>query len=161
MTPRSLRDMLLLAALWGASFLFMRISVPEFGAAPMALMRDDGGAAFVLPILLWRGQWPALRERWLAIGFVGITNSAIPFLCYGFAALTISAGLASVLTDDTIGSVTYCYDPKNPHQSRALAATPGGLLQPSSSAFALLSHRQFRSSAGRRLPSTSSNLVCL
>ena len=101
MTPRSLCDMLLLAALWGASFLFMRISVPEFGPAPMALLRVVGGAAFLLPILLWRGQWPALRERWLAIGFVGITNSAIPFLCYGFAALTISAGLASVFNAAT------------------------------------------------------------
>ena len=101
MTPRSLFDLLLLAALWGASFLFMRISAPEFGPAPMALLRVVGGAAFLLPILLWRGQWAALRQRWRGIGFVGITNSALPFVLYGFAALSISAGLASVFNAAT------------------------------------------------------------
>ena len=101
MSPRSAFDLLLLAALWGASFLFMRISAPEFGPAPMALLRVVGGVMFLLPILLWRGQWPALRSRWRDIGFVGITNSALPFVCYGFASLTISAGLASVFNAAT------------------------------------------------------------
>ncbi len=101
MTARSLIDLLLLAALWGGSFMFMRLCVPEFGPATMALLRVAGGAAFLLPVLVWRGQWPALRQRGLAVGFVGVTNSALPFLCFGYAALSISAGLASVFNAAT------------------------------------------------------------
>ena len=101
MTPRLLLDFVLLAALWGGSFLFMRIGVPEFGPAALAWLRVLGGALFLLPILVWRGQWPALRQRWRAIGFVGVTNSAIPFLLFGDALLHIGAGLASVFNAAT------------------------------------------------------------
>ena len=143
MKQRDIADLVLLAAIWGGSFLFMRVAAPEFGPTALAFLRVGGAVLVLLPLLLVRGGVAPLRRRAGPLLLLGLTNSALPFMLFGYALLTLPAGLASILTDDTIGSATYCYDPKNPHQSRALAATPGGLLQPSSSAFALLSHRQF------------------
>jgi O-6-methylguanine DNA methyltransferase len=55
-------DLVLLGALWGASFLFMRIGAAEFGALPTAAVRVAIGALFLLPIALLRGQGPAMRQ---------------------------------------------------------------------------------------------------
>ncbi|MBI3367008.1 MAG: DMT family transporter, partial [Burkholderiales bacterium] len=48
-----------------------------------------------------RGELPALHRHWKAIALVGVTNSAIPFVVFGYAALSITAGLASVFNAAT------------------------------------------------------------
>jgi drug/metabolite transporter (DMT)-like permease len=97
MKPRDITDLLLLAALWGASFLFMRVAAPHFGAVPLAALRVAGAALLLLPLLSARSGLGELRRRWRAIALVGVTNSALPFLCFSFAALSIHAGLSSIL----------------------------------------------------------------
>jgi drug/metabolite transporter (DMT)-like permease len=87
----------LLAAIWGSSFLFMRLGALEFGALPSAGLRVAIAALFLLPILLWRGLGPQLAQHWKKIFFIGLLNSALPFACYAFALLTISTGLSSIL----------------------------------------------------------------
>ena len=58
---RDFLELLVLGAVWGASFLFMRWSAPEFGTLTLAWLRVSGGALFLLPILLWRqGRAPLL-----------------------------------------------------------------------------------------------------
>jgi drug/metabolite transporter (DMT)-like permease len=89
------------AAIWGASYLFIRVGSPEFGAAAMAGVRAVAAALMMLPLLLWRGQWPALRRHWKPIVFVGVTNAALPFLLFNYAALTLPAGLSSILSATT------------------------------------------------------------
>lgn len=101
MKTRDTLDLLLLAALWGASFLFMRLAAPAFGPWAMAELRVAGAALFLLPVLAWRGEVGVLARRWRDIGFVGITNSALPFALYGYAALAITAGLASIFNAAT------------------------------------------------------------
>jgi len=93
---RDLADLVLLAALWGASFLFMRIAVPEFGPVALSAMRVAGAALLLLPLLAARGQVGALREHWRPIGIVGITNSALPFLGFAYAAASLETGLSSI-----------------------------------------------------------------
>jgi drug/metabolite transporter (DMT)-like permease len=90
-------DFFLLAAIWGASFLFTRIAVVEFGPVPTAALRVTIAAAFLVPILLWRGLGPQLRQNWKAVLFVGVLNSGIPFACFSFALLSITTGLSSIL----------------------------------------------------------------
>jgi drug/metabolite transporter (DMT)-like permease len=90
-------DFILLAAIWGASFLFMRIATVEFGALPTAALRVGIATLFLLPILFWRGLWPPLRERWKAVLAVGVLNSGIPFACFSFALLSITTGLSAIL----------------------------------------------------------------
>ncbi|HNO43349.1 MAG TPA: EamA family transporter, partial [Ottowia sp.] len=63
---------LLLAATWGASFLFMRQATLEFGPLPTAAVRVTVAALFLLPLLLAHGQWPALRRHWRPVLLCGL-----------------------------------------------------------------------------------------
>jgi drug/metabolite transporter (DMT)-like permease len=101
MKSRDLLDLLLLAAIWGASFLFMRMAVPAFGPVALAFVRVAGAALFLLPLLLMRGEWRVLRQRWRAMLVLGLGNSALPFLCFGYAVYTLPAGLAAIFNAAT------------------------------------------------------------
>lgn len=92
-----LGEFLLLSALWGASFLFMRLGASEFGPLPTAGLRVLLATLFLWPILLQQGQWPALRKHWKPALLSGVVNSAIPFALYSWAVLHITTGLASIL----------------------------------------------------------------
>lgn len=96
-----LLDFILLAAIWGSSFMFMRMGARELGALPTAGMRVAIAALFLLPILLLRGHGAALRKHWKLAFAVGILNSAIPFACFSFALLSISTGLSSIMNATT------------------------------------------------------------
>ncbi|MDA7414980.1 DMT family transporter [Xenophilus arseniciresistens] len=97
-TPKPwLLDLMLLGALWGASFLFMRISAPEFGALPMAALRVGIATLTLLPLLALHGQMPALRQHWKAALSIGVLNSGLPFALFAYALITINAGLGAVL----------------------------------------------------------------
>lgn len=95
--PRWLGEFLLLSAIWGASFLFMRVAVVEFGAIATAAMRVTVAALFLLPLLLMRRQGSVLLAHWWPLLFIGILNSAIPFACFAFALLYITTGLSAIL----------------------------------------------------------------
>lgn len=92
-----LLDFVLLAALWGASFMFMRIGALEFGAVPTAGVRVAIAALFLLPLLFIKGLGTELRQHWKPTFFVGLLNSAIPFACFSYALLSITTGLSSIL----------------------------------------------------------------
>ncbi len=92
-----LTEFILLAAIWGSSFLFTRLGASEFGALPTAGMRVSIAATFLLPLLLLRGQAHVLRQQWKKIFFLGMLNSGIPFACYAYALLSITTGLSSLL----------------------------------------------------------------
>jgi drug/metabolite transporter (DMT)-like permease len=94
---RWIADFALLAAIWGSSFLFMRLGVTEFGALPTAAVRVTVAAAFLLPLLWWRGLGPQLARHWKPIFAVGVLNSGIPFACFAFALLTITTGMSAIL----------------------------------------------------------------
>ena len=101
MKTSDLSELVGLAALWGASFLFMRLGAAEFGPVALAAVRVAGAALVLLPLLRWRGQVGELRRHWRSIFVVGITNSALPFLCFSYAALSITAGLSSIFNAST------------------------------------------------------------
>jgi len=101
MKTSDLGELLTLAAIWGASFLFMRLGAGEFGPVALSAVRVAGATLFLLPLLAWRGQLPALRRHWRPIFVVGISNSALPFLCFSYAALSITAGLSSIFNAAT------------------------------------------------------------
>lgn len=96
-----LAELLFLASLWGGSFLFMRMGAAEFGPVALVAVRVVGASALLLPLLVWRGQWRGLLAHWRALLLVGLSNSALPFLCFSYAALTIPAGLSSIFNAAT------------------------------------------------------------
>ncbi|MEO8805762.1 MAG: DMT family transporter [Burkholderiaceae bacterium] len=125
---RWLIDLFLLGALWGASFLFMRVGAAEFGALPTAAVRVAIATLFLLPIALWRGHGPALVQHWKPILGVGIFNSGLPFALFCFALLTITGGLAAVLnaTAPMFGAlVAWAWFSERPRGSRVLGLVIG------------------------------------
>ena len=101
MKGADLAELTLLAALWGASFLFLRLGAHEFGPIALAAVRVGLASVVLLPLLAWRRELGQLRRHWRALLLVGLLNSAAPFALFSFAALSITAGLASILNATT------------------------------------------------------------
>lgn len=91
----------MLAALWGASFLFMRVAVPEFGVIPLIMVRVTLAALFLLPIVWWRNRQQAMLDNIQSISLVGLFNSAIPFALIAYSTIYLTAGFASILNAAT------------------------------------------------------------
>lgn len=105
MKTTNLLQLLILAALWGASFLFIRVGVTDFGVAPLMALRVGIGAVFLALVLLarrpLRQSARLLRTRAFPLLVVGILNSAAPFCLFAYAELTLSAGVTSVINAST------------------------------------------------------------
>lgn len=94
-------ELLLLGAIWGASFLFMRIAAPEFGAMPVAALRVMFGAAVLLPFLLKaRKHFPL--SIWPKIFGIGALNTAMPFALFAWASAHAPAGVSSIANAMTV-----------------------------------------------------------
>lgn len=119
---------MLLAAIWGSSFLFMRLGTVEFGALPTAGIRVAIASLFLLPLMLWRGLGPQLRRHWKKVFLVGLLNSGIPFACFAYALLSITTGLSSILnaTVPLFGAlVAWIWLHDRPHGWRTLGLAIG------------------------------------
>ncbi|MFN4118246.1 DMT family transporter [Acidovorax sp.] len=90
-------EFILLAALWGASFLFMRLGAAEFGPLPTAGLRVALATVFLWPIMLRQGHFAAFKAHWRPIMLAGVINSAIPFALFAWAVMHIQTGLSSIL----------------------------------------------------------------
>ncbi len=98
--PRSI-DFFILSAIWGASFLFMRMAAAEFGIWATSAVRVGIAALVLLPLALARGLLPEMRAHWRVMAVVGLFNAAIPFACFAFALLHIPTGVSSILNATT------------------------------------------------------------
>ena len=97
MTSADTTRLVILAAIWGAAFVFMRIAAPVLGTVPTAASRAVIGALALMVYLRairFDARWRANGGHYLAIGII---NSAIPFALFSFAAAHIPASLAVVL----------------------------------------------------------------
>jgi drug/metabolite transporter (DMT)-like permease len=94
-------EFIALAAIWGSSFLLMRLGAAEFGAWPSAFLRVAVAALCLSPWLFGRTQRALVRQHWRALAGVGLLNSALPFACYAYAVQHISTGLSSILNATT------------------------------------------------------------
>jgi drug/metabolite transporter (DMT)-like permease len=103
MKKTDLAVLLALAALWGASYLFMRVCAAEFGALTLAGARAAIAALLLLPVLAAQpgAGLRTMRRHWKPILAVGITNSALPFVLFGVAALSINASLSAIFNAAT------------------------------------------------------------
>jgi drug/metabolite transporter (DMT)-like permease len=94
-------ELLLLAAIWGASFLFMRIAAPEFGPIPLMALRVGIAMLVLMPVLRSAAARQQLRAKLWPLFVVGVTNSAVPFCLLAYAALSVNAGMDSILNATT------------------------------------------------------------
>lgn len=93
----NLLRLVILAALWGGSFLFLRIAVPEFGPLPLVELRVAIAGLFLLPALWLRYRLADIKENAKQIFLLGIIHSAIPFSLLAYSTLSLTAGFTSIL----------------------------------------------------------------
>jgi drug/metabolite transporter (DMT)-like permease len=101
MSTINLLRLILLAAIWGGSFLFMRIAAPVLGAAVLIEYRVLFAAIFLAVVGLFLKKSLDLRQNWKHYFILGLFNSALPFLMFAFAARTLSASVLAVLNATT------------------------------------------------------------
>lgn len=89
--------LLILAAIWGASFLFMRIVAPVLGALWTAEVRVAIAGMAMLLFMLATKRAMQLRTHWKQYLMLGALNSALPFALFSYAALTLPAGYSAIL----------------------------------------------------------------
>ena len=88
-------EIAVLGAIWGASFLFMRVAAPEFGAAPLVDVRLALGCVVLLPFL-WRSRAQFPLKLWPKLALIGAINSAVPFVLFAWAAQRAPAGVGAI-----------------------------------------------------------------
>jgi drug/metabolite transporter (DMT)-like permease len=96
MKKSDLAVLLTLGALWGASFLFMRMGANQFGGMALAGMRAIGAAICSIPLLASRERLSELRANWWPVSLIGFSNSALPFVLFSYAAKSLPAGLSAI-----------------------------------------------------------------
>lgn len=94
-------ELALLGAIWGASFLFMRVAAGDFGATALVEIRLALGALVLLPFL-WRSRSVLVAELWPKLLVIGAINSAVPFLLFAWAAQRAPAGVVGISNAMTV-----------------------------------------------------------
>ena len=88
--------LLALSAIWGASFLFMRIIAPVLGALPTAFFRVFFAATgLVIILIVMRTRWD-FKGKLGVVMTLGVINSGIPFVMYSIAAQILPAGYSAI-----------------------------------------------------------------
>lgn len=90
-------ELVVLAALWGGSFLFMRVLAPVVGPWATADLRMLIGGLFLGAVFLGLRHDPELRKNFRPFLLIGLVNSALPFLLYSAAALVLPASVEVVI----------------------------------------------------------------
>jgi len=89
---------LLLATLWSLQFIFLRLAVPVFGAAPVAEARALLGALFLVPwVVCFARQRIGPLEHWKDYLALSLVNNVLPFVCYAWAATSLPAGYLAII----------------------------------------------------------------
>ena len=97
MTRRDLGLLLLLSAIWGSSFLFIKLGVDELEPSVVVLGRTVVGVAVLVPLLAGRGWFTPLRGAWQPLVVLGLINNVLPFWLLAFAETRIDSGLTAVI----------------------------------------------------------------
>jgi drug/metabolite transporter (DMT)-like permease len=94
--PSDYARLILLAALWGASFIFIRSAAPAFGALPTAWVRVTLGGGVLIAYARLIGLDLDWRNRWRHYAIIGVLSSALPFSFFSYAALHLPASFLAI-----------------------------------------------------------------
>ena len=94
-------ELALLGAIWGASFLFMRIAATDFGPFALVEVRLALGSLILTPFL-WRERASFTRKSVLRLTGIGLINSAIPFVLFAWGAERAPAGIGAITNAMTV-----------------------------------------------------------
>lgn len=91
----------LLGAVWGGSFLFMRVAAGDFGPIPLVEARLALGALILMPFL-WRARAQFTPASWLRIAGIAAVNSVLPFVLFAWGAERAPAGIGAITNAMTV-----------------------------------------------------------
>jgi drug/metabolite transporter (DMT)-like permease len=89
--------LILLSAVWGASYVFTRIAGPVLGPISLMAIRLVIAAGMLLALARSIGQTPNFRARWRQFLFIGAIGNAIPFVLIANAVIQLNASIAAIL----------------------------------------------------------------
>ncbi|WP_038885563.1 DMT family transporter [Vibrio rotiferianus] len=97
MSAASFFRLLCLAAIWGGSFLFMRVAANTFGPAYLIEFRVAFAAVALLMIALYLRKRVVFFKHIKHFFIIGLFNSAVPFVLFAYAAQTLNASTLAIL----------------------------------------------------------------
>jgi len=103
MQTKWLLDLFLLAAIWGASFMFMRISIPEMGTFPLTFFRTAIATIFLATLLYFKNKndLAKLFTHGRTLALIALVSTAIPFSLWGTVSLWLESGTMAVINATT------------------------------------------------------------
>lgn len=96
---KAMAELVLLGAIWGGSFLLMRVAAPDFGPFALVEIRLVFGALVLLPFV-YRAR-KRLAGRWRVLFVIGMINSAVPFTLFAWATAIAPAGISAIANSMT------------------------------------------------------------
>lgn len=131
MRPADLARLVALAAMWGASYLFMRHAVPHFGPVPMITLRVLIGGLILLAFVTATRERVGWSAHWPAFLFVGAIGLATPFVLIAEALTVIDASTAAILNAlaplfAAIVAAIWIRDPLTPQKLAGIALCLAG-----------------------------------
>src|SRR5688500_11785632 len=90
--------LLVLSAIWGASYMFIRVAAPAVGPFPLMAARVIVAGAALAALAAATGRLPPVRGRVRAYLLLGLVNAAVPFTLIAAAELSVTASLAGIVT---------------------------------------------------------------
>lgn len=94
-------ELTVLGAIWGGSFLFMRVAASDFGPLPLVETRLLLGGLVLLPFL-WRARAQFTPGLWLRIAGIATVNSVMPFALFAWGAERAPAGIGAITNAMTV-----------------------------------------------------------
>jgi len=89
--------LLLLAAIWGSSFIFMRATAASFGPVFLITLRVGIASLCLLGFLFASKNSIEFKQHWKNLLWIGLFNSALPFVLLAYASISLNAGMVSIL----------------------------------------------------------------
>ena len=91
----------MLSALWGSAFVFIKIAAPAIGAVGLVFARLVLASLLLGALFIRKEHFKMIKENIFPIILIGAMNVAIPFYCFSYAALEINASTMSVINGST------------------------------------------------------------
>ena len=90
-----------LSALWGSAFVFIKIAAPAIGAVGLVFLRLVLASLLLGALFIRKQHFKMIKENIFPIILIGVTNVALPFYCFSYAALEINASTMAVINGST------------------------------------------------------------
>lgn len=129
MKTRHFFQIILLSALWGASFFFLRVASPALGPWVLAGLRVAlATLTLALVMRALRHDWP--WRHWRELLLLGCLTVALPFLLFSWAALHLPAGYSALLNTTAVlfGTLSSAWFKEDTLTARKLLGCLAGLL---------------------------------